>query len=452
MRAATVKHGSSYHRAVSTASATVRLALAVAIVALVAAGAALGFRELLHVVYLHVLGDRDVSRGAAALPWWLCLLMPAVGGAVAAGLAQLGRSGNAGVGGVMEAVLLGRGRISLRASAVRVVACFIAVASAGSIGREGPIIQLGAGVGDALGRRVRMVDFQRRMLIAAGTAAGFAAAYGTPLAGVLFVVEVVTISAATRMVVPVAIAAVVAGLVVRSGPLYGARAFVWGERVELLAFAGLGVVAAVAGVAFMTLLRLAARGFARIPGPVALRAGLGGAIAGAIMIGAPGVAGNGYEAIRGLLDVDTLASAVAVLLVAKVFATAASVGSGTPGGVFTPALLVGASMGRLVALGLAAAGAHVDPGAYAVVGMAAACAATTHAPLMASVMLLELTDDSSLIAPLLLASIVATVTARLVHPDSLYTEELRRRNVPWGRVSAPPEPPPRVEVEGGEGI
>ncbi len=436
----------------STASATLRLTIAVVIVALAAAGVAVGFRALLIVVYQAVLGDAHVGRGVAALPWWACVLMPAVGGAVAAGLAQLVVAGNAGVGGVMEAVALGRGRISLRASAVRVVACFTAVASGGSIGREGPIIQLGAGIGDALGRRVHLVDFQRRMLIAAGTAAGFAAAYGTPLAAILFVVEVVTISTATRVVIPVAIAAVVASIVVGFGPLYGARSFALGSAVELVGFAAVGALAALVGVAFMALLHGAARAFARIPGPVSLRAAIGGAIAGAIAIGAPEVAGNGYEAIRELLDVGAVASAVAILLVAKAVATAASVGSGTPGGVFTPALFLGASLGRLVALGLAAAGLDVDPGAYAVVGMAAACAATTHAPLMATVMLLELTDDTTLIVPLLLAAVVATIVSRAVHRESLYTEELRRRNVSWARVSAPPEPPPKQEVEGGEGI
>lgn len=452
MRAVTVKHG--YHRRVSPSSpaAAARLTVAVAVVALAAAGIAVGFRELLHLVYRHGLGDDDVGRGVAALPAWACVLLPAAGGAVAAGLARFALRGNAGVGGVMEAVSLGRGRISLRASAVRVVACFAAVASGGSIGREGPLIQLGAGIGDFTGRRVALADFQRRMLIAAGTAAGFAAAYGTPLAGILFVVEVVTISAAIRVVVPVALAAVIAAVVVGFGPLYGARAFVLHARLELVAFAALGLAAGVVAAGFMALLRGAAAGFARLPGPAALRAGIGGAIAGAIAIGAPAVAGNGYEAIRELLDVGAAAGAVALLLVAKAAATSASVGSGTPGGVFTPALFLGASLGRLAALGLAAAGAHVDAGAYAVVGMAAVCAATTHAPLMAAVLVLELTDDSSLIVPLLLASVLATVTARFLHRDSLYTEELRRRNVPWARVAAPPEPPPTHEVESGGGI
>lgn len=432
-------------------AAAARLGAAVVVVAAVAAGVASGFRALLGVVYEAILGDAHVGRGVAVLPAWACVALPAGGAAVAAGLAMLARGGNAGVGGVMEAVSLGRGRIALRASLVRVIACFAAVASTASIGREGPIIQLGAGVGDALGRRVVLADFQRRMLIAAGTAAGFAAAYGTPLAAVLFVVEIVTLSAAMRVVLPVGLAALVAAIVAGFGPLYGARSYVLGAPVELFAFAALGAAAGVLGAAFMALLRVTAHAFARIPGPPPVRAAIGGALAGAIAIGAPAVAGNGYEAIRGLLDVETVASTVAVLLLAKACATAATVGSGVPGGVFTPALFLGASLGRLAALALAAAGAHVDPGAYAVAGMAAACAATTHAPLMASVMLLELTDDSSLIVPFLLASLVATVTSRLVARESLYTDELRRRNVPWPRT-VHHEPPPATHVEHGGGI
>ncbi len=109
---------------------------------------------------------------------------------------------------------------------------------------------------------------------------------------------------------------------------------------------------------------------------------------------------------------------------------------------FTPSLFLGASLGRLFALGLGACGAHVDPGAYAVAGMAATCAATTHAPLMASVMLLELTNESTLMVPLLLAATIATITARALHRESLYTTELERRGVPW---------PPRVlDLDDGE--
>jgi CIC family chloride channel protein len=425
------------------------MAIAVLVVGAFAATVSLGFRVFLHDVYRWILGDSDVLRGVAALPAWACVLLPATGGAIAAAIARYGREGNSGVGGVMEAVTLGRGRISFKASVVRVVACFTAVASAGSIGREGPIIQLGAGIGDAAGRRAGITEANARILIAAGTAAGFAAAYGTPLAAILFVCEVVTISTAVRLVLPAAVAAVLAGIIAGFRPLYAQRLFEMHSVVELAAFAALGVGCALVGVGFMWLLAGAERAFRQIPGPPPVRGAIGGAIAGAIMIGAPEVAGNGYEAIRGLLDVGAAAGVLALLMIARAIATSSSVASGVPGGVFTPTLFLGAALGRLVGLALTAAGAHVDGGAYAVAGMAAATAATTHAPLMASVMLLEITEDSSLIVPILLAATIATITARALHKESLYTEELRKRRVPW---PTRPVPVPVTDVEGGGGI
>jgi CIC family chloride channel protein len=432
----------------SASTFTIRFAVALAAVSLCAGLASIGFRTALHAIYRVLLGSDSVLAGVAALPWWACVALPAGGGALGALIARYGREGNRGVGGVMEAVTLGRGRIAFQSSVAGVLACFAAVASAGSIGREGPIIQLGAGIGDAGGRRAGLGEVQTRVLIAAGAAAGFAAAYGTPLAAILFTCEVVTLSTRLRLVLPAAIAAVLAGIIAGFKPLYAARAFEMHSVGELAAFAALGVGCGAIGVGFMWLLDTAKRLFGRLPWPATARGAIGGAIAGTIMIWVPEVAGNGYEAIHGLLDVGAAAGVLAVLMLARAVATSASVASGVPGGVFTPTLFLGAALGRLVALALAAAGFGVDGGAYAIAGMAAATASTTHAPLMASVMLLEITEDSALIMPILLAAVVATITARALHHDSLYTDELRRRRVPWPTHA----PAPVAEVEGGGGI
>lgn len=425
-----------------------RLTLAVVVVGVLAGAFAVAFRWLLHHTYAALLGDENILRGVAALPVWACIALPATGGAVAAVVIRYGRAGNTGVGGVMEAVTLRRGRIAFRASLVRVAACFAAVATGGSIGREGPLIQFGAGIGDAAGRLGRLTAQQRQLAIAAGTSAGFAAAYGTPLAAILFVCEVVTISTAVRMVLPVAVAGVAAAILAGFGPLYGARSYGLGADIELAAFALLGVLAGLLGAGFMALLRASEHGFARLPIPAPARAAIGGALVGTIAIWVPHVAGNGYEAIRAMLDVGAAAGAVALLLVAKAVATSASVGAGTPGGVFTPSLLLGAALGRLFALALAACGWHAIPGAYAVAGMAALCAATTHAPLMACVMVLELTDDSTLIVPVLLCTALATATARLVHRESLYTDELRRRGIAWPDAGDPQDPEDFPDADG----
>ncbi|HKE17225.1 MAG TPA: chloride channel protein [Kofleriaceae bacterium] len=417
-----------------------RRVVAWVVVGMAAGAIAVAFRWALQGAYQLLLGEKSVLDGVSGLPWWECVALPAAGCAVAAGMVAWARRGNQGVGGVMEAVALGRGRISFRASVARVAATFAAVATGASLGREGPIIQVGAGTGDAIGRRLHLDEDDIRVLIAAGTAAGFAAAYGTPLAALLFVSEIVTGATSLRLLMPAALATVAATALSRAligaAPLYGAHAYGVSAPGELALFAVLGIAAGVVGAGFMKLLDLVQRGLHRIPGSSLLRGGIGGAVAGLVAIGLPAVAGNGYEAIHQILDVGGAAHILLLLALGKAVATAFAVGGGSPGGVFTPGLFLGAVLGRLLGVAFAGAGAIAAPGAYALVGMAALCAATTHAPLMAAVLVFELSGDYGLALPLLAAAMIATAVSRRLHRDSLYTDELRRRRVSWYEAPA----------------
>jgi CIC family chloride channel protein len=200
---------------------------------------------------------------------------------------------------------------------------------------------------------------------------------------------------------------------------------------ELAAFVGLGVFAAVVGVGFLSALSGAERVWDRVPRP--WRSMLGGAVAGTMLIALPEVAGNGYEPLDALLDGRLAVGLVAWLLVAKPAATIASVGSGNPGGVFTPTLLIGGCAGAIYAAGLhgVLGDAIGSPGGYALVGLAAALAATTHAPLTAAVMAFELSGDYAIVLPLLVATATATAIARRLRRDSVYTHELARRGIAW---------------------
>jgi CIC family chloride channel protein len=162
-----------------------------------------------------------------------------------------------------------------------------------------------------------------------------------------------------------------------------------------------------------------------------VRPAIGGAMCGVVLCLLPAVAGNGFEEVRALLDKPVALAAVAWLLVAKPIATAASVGSGNPGGVFTPTLLVGACLGTLFAGGLATVFDVSVPGTYALVGLAATLAATTHAPVMAALLACELSGDYSLVLPLLVACALAAGLARKLYIDSVYTAELTRRGLRW---------------------
>jgi CIC family chloride channel protein len=346
--------------------------------------------------------------------------------------------GGHGVGEVMEAVALGKGRISLRLTLLKALGSLLAIVSGGSVGREGPLIQFGGGLGSALGRLFALRERQVRALIAAGAAAGFAAAYNTPIAAVLFVVEVVTGVVALDIVLPAIIATPIATAVTRlaigGGPIYGQRSFRMNSNSELAVYAVLGLLAGVAGPLFMRLLREGELLFGRLVNQRLRRAALGGALVGVMAIALPQVTGNGYEAINLILGERMSIGLVVLLWFAKALATTASVSSGSPGGVFTPSLFLGAALGGALGHLVLRFGPLGSPGAvaaYALVGMAAMIAATTHAPLMATVLVFELSGDYAVVLPLLTACAIATVLSRRIHPESIYTEELRRRGSRW---------------------
>jgi CIC family chloride channel protein len=414
------------------------MALAVVIVALVASAFAVTFRTALTLAVEATAGAADVVSAMVRAPVWARVAFPALGGLLAGAIGMLvaRKRGGQGVGDVMEAVVLGRVHLPMRVTLLKSAASWVAIATGGSIGREGPLIQFGGAAGKLVSDRLGLASDGARVLIAAGTAAGFAAAYNTPFAAVLFVVEVVTGVVVLDAVVPIMVATVIAAAVTRAvageGPIYGQRAFHLQSAVELVAFAGLGVVTALAAQGFMRLLSLGERAFHRRWLPLPWRSAVGGVLAGAVVAVIPHVAGNGYEPLNGVLDGRYAVGFVALLLVGKCVATTASVSSGSPGGVFTPTLLAGGAIGFLYATGLAAVGTHLGPaGGYALVGMAAATAATTHAPLMAAVMAFELSGDYAIALPLVLATAIATLVSRRLRRDSIYAAELRRRGIGW---------------------
>ena len=412
-----------------------RLALALVVVAAGAAGFAIVFRETLALVW-GVLGGSDVVSMIDGLPLWARVALPAAGG-LAAGLVALAaarvREG-AGVGFVMEAIVLGNTRVPLTRSLLNAFGSWLAIAGGSSLGREGPLIQIGAASGEAARRGLRLDDATARIVLAAGVAAGFAAAYNAPIASILFVVEVVTGVAVLEAVVPVAITTVLATVITRlslgGDPLYGIKTFSSISLYELAAFAGVGVIAAPLGVGFLRLVSFVERGFAKLPLPA--RPAIGAAVGGAMLCALPLLAGNGFEPLGLLLDGKLAIAMVVWLLLVKPLATAAAVGSGNPGGVFTPTLLLGACAGTLFAVGLHEVFPSLSaPGAYALVGLAAALSATTHAPLTATVLACELSGDWAMVLPLLLACGIAAGLARKLYIDSVYTAELTRRGLRW---------------------
>ncbi len=412
-----------------------RTSVAVVLVAIVAALFAVAFRGTLAIA-ARQFGGHDIVAMIVGMPWWERVLMPALGGLGAGlvGLWMVKQSGASGVGYVMEAIVLGRVRIPLRRSMLQALASWLSIATGNSLGREGPLIQFGAAAGEGARRWLRLDDGAARLVLAAGVAAGFASAYDAPIAATLFVLEVVTGVVVLEAAIPVVIAAVIATVVTRlvmgDAPLYGVRAFVAPDPIELFVFAGLGVISAPLGVGFLRLLSRSDGWWRKLPLPI--RPALGGAVCGAILCAIPAVAGNGFEEVTALLDGRMAIAAVVWLLIVKPIATASSVGSGNPGGVFTPTLLLGACLGMLYAAALHGMfGLELTPAAYTMVGLACALSATTHAPIMSAILACELSGDYALVLPLLVACALAAGIARRLYIDSVYTAELTRRGLRW---------------------
>ncbi len=402
----------------------IHVGVAAAVVGALAGGFAVAFRAAQSAVFAHLYRAPNVLLAFESLPFLLRLLLPAAGGAVAAALAaRIG--GERSMAEIMEAVAVAGRRISVPAAVGKAAASFAAVSTGGSLGREGPLLHFGAAIASAVGRYAYLDPRRVRTLIAAGTAAGFAAAYNTPIAAVLFVVEIVAETTALELALPsltaVTVATVLSRWALGPGPLYGLRTFSLAARSELFGYLALGLVTGAGGAGFIALINLGRRGFARLPVPPAARGALGGLVVGLCALRFAEVTGNGYEVIQLMLDARVGIAMMAILLVVKAVGTTATVASGSPGGVFTPSLFLGAAMGGIV--GAAARTVwHTAgfPGGYVLCGMAGAIAATTRAPIMASVLGFELSGDYAIVLPLFIATATATAISRPLHRRSIY--------------------------------
>jgi CIC family chloride channel protein len=272
-----------------------------------------------------------------------------------------------------------------------------------------------------------------RLLVGCGAAAGIASAYNAPIAGALFVAEIVLGSVAMEIFGPLVFASVIATLTVRgfigSDPIYSIPHFQLNSNWEIVPYLVLGLCAGLLAPWFLRLLNASERLAGGVRVPVFLKMLAGGAIVGVLAVFHPEVCGNGYSAVNMILAGNWAWQIVAVVLLSKVVATAATFGSGAVGGVFTPTLFVGASLGYLY--GVAAThfsfGLTINPSAFALVGMGAFLAATTHAPIMAIIMIFELTLDYQIILPLMLACVVGYYVSVSLEKRSIYSEAVKRK-------------------------
>jgi CIC family chloride channel protein len=405
-----------------------------ALAGFVGALATIAFRECISLLQELLSGHSgsfvDIAKG---LPWHMRVLLPTCGGVLAGLFLVWAKRVPAGAGGdYMEAVAIGDGVIPVRNTLLRSISSLATIASGGSIGREGPMVQLAALCASLVGRFSHFPASRLRLLVACGAAAGITSAYNAPIAGAFFITEIVLGSLVMESFGPVMVASVVANITMRElpgyRPSYEMPFFPQIAGGEVLLFVVLGVLAGVLAPQFLRALDLGKAAFRQVRLPLPARLGLGGLIVGVVSVWVPEVWGNGYSLVNSLLHADWIWQAVLMLLLAKIFATMVTVGSGAVGGIFTPVLFVGAAVGLL--FGDAAQGLmpfHMSqPFAYAMVGMGAFLAAASYAPLMAILMIFEMTLSYQVVLPLMLSCVVAYVVARSLDGRSMYEITLKR--------------------------
>jgi len=393
----------------------------------------------------------DPAEVAANSSIWLRLLTPTMGG-LCAGLVLywgLRLAGKQGSSNIMEVVATSDGKLPLRTALVKAASSLVTIGSGGSIGREGAITQLAATFASKWGQLARWQPYRLRLLTACGAASGISAAYNAPIAGAVFAALIVLGNFSMTLFAPLVFSSVVASMVSRSffglEPWYNVPRFDFTSLTKLPWFLVLGLLSGAAGSVFLKGLNLSEELFKKISMPIFIRLMLGGLLVGVLTIGYPEVWGNGYGVTNQILQQRFMDYKFPILFltglfIAKMVATLATVGSGASGGVFTPTLFLGAGLGSILGTGLQELGLAKDlpTGAFALVGMGSMLAATTRSPLLAMIMVFEISLDYSVMPPLMLACVISTLVARRLHPESIYTQPLRNKGLMVDRETMRP--------------
>jgi H+/Cl- antiporter ClcA len=384
--------------------------------------------------------EADARPLAQLHPGWP-LFVAAVGGALVISLlarwAPLIRGH--GIPEAMEAVLTKQSRIAPRTAVAKPISAAIAIGTGAPFGAEGPIIVTGASIGSLIGQVLPVTPSERKILLAAGAAAGMSATFGAPLAAVVLAIELLLFEFSVRAFVPLVVATSIAGgmhsALFAGGPLFEVPHHDYAGLAVLPAFVLLGLACGVLAIVINRGLFLVEDMYRRLPVGAFWHPAIGAVAFATVGLFVPRALGVGYDAIGDVLGSRLAVGTAAALALAKLLAWWFALGSGTSGGTLAPILLISASFGTVVGSGLNAVlpGSDVALGAFAIVAMAATFGAATQATFTAIVFVFELTRDYDVILPLMLASVIADLVYSAVNEDSLMTEKLRRRGLRIGR-------------------
>lgn len=401
--------------------------------------AAICFRMLIGLTqlpWLGTMGER-VYSAADDLPWWILVLAPAIGGLIVGVILQRFAPGRRahGVADVIEARAVRDCKIDTKTGVVSAVVAGISLGSGASAGREGPVVHLGATIASAIEDRFKLPSYARRTLLAAGVAAAVSASFNAPIAGVLFACEVILAHYAMSAFVPIVIASVASTVIARAHlgdfPAFIIPAYQITSYWEFPAFALLGLTCAAVAIIFQSALMVTERVAWSISIPLWLRPVIGGLMVGALAVAFPQVLGVGYETTDLALKQGFTLEILFALLFVKTAATAITLASRFGGGIFSPAIYLGAMAGG--AFGLIAASVFPEvassDGLYAILGMGAVAASVLGAPISTTVIVFELTGGYEMTIALLLVVSITNGVTNAFHGGSYFHWQLATRGL-----------------------
>lgn len=415
------------------------LMLLAVIVGTVAGYGAIGFYLLLGTIqeFLFGIDDTQLASASANIAWWKILLIPVLGGLIVGQLLRfmpLGRAQT--VAHVIEAAALNDGKLNFKHGTISALIASLSLSFGASMGREGPVVHLGATLASAITQKLKLTPAVARTLLGCGVAAAVSASFNAPIAGVFFAHEVIMGHYALHAFTPIVIAAV-AGTLISRAYLGEYPAFILPDYAintywEFPAFFILGIIAAMVAVAFMASLNWADRLKVDVKKvPRWIQPAIGGLIIGTIALAFPQILSVGYEATSNALNGRYELWLLLSLIVLKIGATSVSMASGFGGGIFSPSLFIGAMTGGAVGIivGMISPDLASDIGLYAIIGMGAVASSVLGAPISTTLIVFEITGDYSITIAVMIASAVSSLVSSIFYQNSAFLNQLANRGV-----------------------
>ncbi len=409
------------------------------IIGVLAGLGAIGVRAMIHwISALSFQGEGTLLENIMAAPWYILVATPVIGGILVGPLISLlaPEAKGSGVPEVIQSVLIEGGRIRPRVAFIKSIVSAITIGTGGSVGREGPIIQIGASLGSAVSQLFQISGIRIKSLVGCGAAAGIAAAFNAPIAGTMFAVEIILMDFAVAQFTPIVISSVTATVISRffvgNFVAFEVPTYHLISPVELGFYSVMGILCGLVSYLFIWVLFNTEDLFDRVVRiPDYMKPAFGGLLVGITALIFPQIMGVGYDTINLALHGTLLWEVAAVLVLVKILATSFTLGSGGSGGVFAPSLFVGAMLGCAFGFLVNALFPHIaaPPGAYALVAMGGIVAGTTRAPITAIIIIFEITNTYDIILPLMITCIISAILSAKFSRESIYTMRLIHRNI-----------------------